>query len=129
MIISIRYMVGRWHWELYDIGRETALCGTGKYAQGDALTWANMILNLELCVAELEKNMSYLTDTIRLLDWCNGSSKRTSNYTGDIFLTRKDKCIFDRAFLQPRDKFRYNGPCYSARRRRRTKSTWGPRET
>ncbi len=55
MIISIRYMVGQWHWELYDIGRETALHGTGKYAQGNALTWANMIHNLERCVSELER--------------------------------------------------------------------------
>jgi len=70
--------------------------------------------------------MSYLNDAIRLLDWCNGSPKRTSNNTGDIFLTRKSRRIFDRAFLQPRDKFRYNGPCYSRVRRRRAKSTWGP---
>jgi len=68
-----------------------------------------------------------LDDTIRLLDWCNGSAKRTSNYIRYIFLTRKDRRIFDRAFLQPRDKFRYNGPCYSAVRRRRAKSTWGKR--
>jgi len=55
MIISIRYMIGQWHWELYDIGREAAFHGTGKYAQGNALTWTNMIHNLELCVSELER--------------------------------------------------------------------------
>lgn len=71
--------------------------------------------------------MSYLNDAIRLLDWCNGSVRRTSNYTNDVFLTRKDRRIFDQAFLQPRDKFRYNGACYSVVRRRRAKSTWGPR--
>jgi len=54
MIISIRYMAGQWHWELYDIGREIAHA-TGKYAQGNALTWANMIHNLERCVSELER--------------------------------------------------------------------------
>ena len=55
MIISIRYLPsGQWQWELYDIGREIAHA-TGKYAQGTALTWANMIHNLELSVAELEK--------------------------------------------------------------------------
>jgi len=54
MIISIRYITGQWHWELYDIGREVAHA-TGKYAQGSALTWANMIHNLERCVSELER--------------------------------------------------------------------------
>jgi len=46
-------MAGQWHWN-YDIGREIAHA-TGKYAKGLPLTWANMMHNLELCVAELEK--------------------------------------------------------------------------
>ncbi len=69
----------------------------------------------------------HVEEAIRLRNWCDGTSKRTSNNTGDVFLTKKDRRIFDRAFLQPRDKFRYNGPCYSCVRRRRAKSTWGPR--
>ncbi len=71
--------------------------------------------------------MNYLNEQVRYIDWWNGSPKRTSNYMRYVFLTRKDRRIFDKAFLQPRERFRYNGPCYSAVRRRRTKSTWGKR--
>ncbi len=68
----------------------------------------------------------HVEEAIRLRNWCDGTSKRTSR-DGTVFLTRKNKRIYDRAYLESRDKFRYNGPCYSRVRRRRAKSTWGPR--
>jgi len=46
--------------------------------------------------------MSLESEEIRYINWCEGSKKRTSNYTGDIFLTKKDRRMFDRAFQQPR---------------------------
>ena len=53
MIISIRYIAGRWHWELYEMG--SSHLHSGEFAQGDALTFSNMIHNLERCVSELER--------------------------------------------------------------------------
>jgi len=37
--------------------------------------------------------MSYLSEQIRYVDWCNGSAKRTS-WDGFVFLTRKDRRIY-----------------------------------
>ncbi len=42
------------------------------------------------------------SEYVKYVNWCNGSPKRTSNNTGDVFLTKKDRRMFDRAFQHPR---------------------------
>ncbi len=48
MIISIRYVKGNWHYEVYGIH-------ISFYASGIAPTWGAMIAALEIHVSELEK--------------------------------------------------------------------------
>ena len=55
MIISIRYVKGNWHYELYNTGKSISHA-EGIYAAGIAPTWGAMIAALEVHVSELEKN-------------------------------------------------------------------------
>lgn len=48
MIISIRYVKGNWHYELYGVR-------ISYYASGIAPNWSAMIAALEVHVSELEK--------------------------------------------------------------------------
>ena len=48
MIISIRYVKGHWHYEVYGVK-------INFYASGIAPDWATMIAALEVHVSELEK--------------------------------------------------------------------------
>lgn len=57
----------------------------------------------------------------RYVNWCNGSSKRTSNYNGEVFVTRKDRRINDRQFLKPRVRMRQINP-FTNKLTRRAKS-------
>jgi len=41
-------------------------------------------------------------DERRYINWCAGSYKRISDYTGHLFLTQKDRRIHDKQFKFPR---------------------------
>lgn len=59
-------------------------------------------------------------------NWLIGKA-RTSNYTGDVFITRKDRRMFDRQFLQSRRREREMN-YRTGKLKRRAKSYHGPKE-
>lgn len=52
MIISIRFINGKWHWEIYAPDDHSTI---GKYAQGNHHTWKGMMQVMEVHISELEK--------------------------------------------------------------------------
>lgn len=67
-----------------------------------------------------------IPDEERLKNWLVGKA-RTSNYTGDVFITRKERRMHDRQFLQPRRRER-DRDWRTGKLRRRAKSYHGKRE-
>lgn len=58
MIMSIRYMQGKWKWELYSVGKEGNTV-TGKFSAGEADTFKEMVSNLEFACTELERRNEF----------------------------------------------------------------------